>query len=146
MLIGVGCDLIELERVKKACEKEAFLSRMYTEEERRQANGRISVLAGTFAVKESVAKVLGTGFRTFMPIDVEVLRDPLGKPYVILHENARKTAEEKGIKKIEGVTKANVSFLLQKVVIEADCDNFDEIIEKAEAVCKRVDPACKIIR
>ena len=53
---------------------------------------------------------------------------------------------EEGIKKIEGVTKANVSFLLQKVVIEADCDNFDEIIEKAEAVCKRVDPACKIIR
>jgi len=101
MLIGVGCDLIELERVKKACEKEAFLSRMYTEEERRQADGKVSVLAGTFAVKESVAKVLGTGFRTFMPIDVEVLRDPLGKPYVILHGNARRVAEEKGIKRIE---------------------------------------------
>ena len=78
MLTGVGCDLIELERVKKACEKEAFLSRVYTEEERRQADGKISMLAGTFAVKEAVAKVLGTGFRTFMPIDVEVLRDELG--------------------------------------------------------------------
>ena len=101
MLIGVGCDLIELERVKKACEKEAFLSRIYTDDERRQADGKISVLAGTFAVKESVAKVLGTGFREFMPIDVEVLRDDLGKPYVILHGNARRVAEEKGIQRIE---------------------------------------------
>jgi len=75
--------------------------RVYTEEERRQADGRISVLAGTFAVKEAVAKVLGTGFRTFTPIDVEVLRDELGKPYVILHENARKTAEEKNVRRIE---------------------------------------------
>ena len=75
MLTGVGCDLIEIERVKKACEKEAFLLRVYTEEECRQADGRISVLAGTFAVKEAVAKVLGTGFRTFMPKDVEVKSD-----------------------------------------------------------------------
>ena len=50
MLIGVGCDLIEIERVKKACEKEAFLTRIYTERERRQAKGDPRVLAGTFAV------------------------------------------------------------------------------------------------
>lgn len=101
MLTGVGCDLIEIERVKKACEKEAFLMRVYTENERRQADGKASVLAGTFAVKEAVAKVFGTGFRQFMPIDVEVLRDPLGKPYVVLHGNAKKMAEEKKIRKIE---------------------------------------------
>ncbi len=101
MLTGVGCDLIEIERVKKACEKEAFLLRVYTENERRQADGRPSVLAGTFAVKEAVAKVLGTGFRTFMPKDVEVLRNELGKPYVILHERAKQVAEERGIQRIE---------------------------------------------
>ncbi len=101
MLTGVGCDLIEIERMKKACEKEAFFLRVYTEEERRQADGRLSVLAGTFAVKEAVAKVLGTGFRTFMPKDVEVLRDELGKPYVILHGNAKRLAEEKKISRIE---------------------------------------------
>ena len=101
MLTGVGCDLIEIERVKKACEKEAFLMRVYTENERRQADGKASVLAGTFAVKEAVAKVFGTGFRGFMPIDVEVLRDQLGKPYVVLHGNAKTVAEEKGIRKIE---------------------------------------------
>ena len=101
MLTGVGCDLIEIERMKKACEKEAFLMRVYTENERRQADGKASVLAGTFAVKEAVAKVFGTGFRRFMPIDVEVFRDELGKPYVVLHGNAKIVAEEKGIRKIE---------------------------------------------
>ena len=77
MLIGVGCDLIEIERVKKACEKEAFLTRIYTERERRQAKGDPRVLAGTFAVKEAVAKVFGTGFRDFMPVHVEVLKTRL---------------------------------------------------------------------
>ena len=101
MLAGIGCDLIEMKRVEKACEKEAFLLRIYTEEERRQANGKISTLAGNFAVKEAVAKVFGTGFRTFMPMDVEVLRDELGKPYVILYGNAKELAREKKIRRIE---------------------------------------------
>lgn len=101
MLAGVGCDLVEIKRMEKACEKEAFLSRVYTEDERRQAGGKPAVLAGSFAVKEAVAKVLGTGFRTFMPIDIEVLRDELGKPYVNLYGNAKKLAEEKKILRIE---------------------------------------------
>lgn len=40
MILGTGCDLVEIERMKKACEKEAFLSRVYTERERRQAGGK----------------------------------------------------------------------------------------------------------
>ena len=101
MLAGIGCDLVEIRRVRRACEKEAFLSRVYTEEERRQADGKISMLAGNFAVKEAVAKVFGTGFRTVMPIDVEVLRDDLGKPFVVLHGGAKALAEEKKIRRIE---------------------------------------------
>ncbi len=120
MLTGVGCDLIEIERMKKACEKEAFLMRVYTDEERRQADGRLSVLAGTFAVKEAVAKVLGTGFRTFMPIDVEVLRDELGKPYVILHGNARKVAEEKHVTRIEVSISDTKEFAMAFAVGEGD--------------------------
>lgn len=120
MLTGVGCDLIEIERMKKACEKEAFLLRVYTEEERRQADGRPSVLAGTFAVKEAVAKVLGTGFRTFMPKDVEVLRDGLGKPYVVLYGNAKVLAEEKKIRYIEVSISDTKDFAMAFAVGEGD--------------------------
>lgn len=100
MIIGVGTDLIEIERVKKACEKEAFLLRVYTEEERRQAGDEISRLAGDFAVKEAVSKVFGTGFRSFELKDIEVLRDELGKPYVKLYRGAEKMAFQLGICRI----------------------------------------------
>ena len=94
MIVGIGMDMVEMERVRKACAKQAFAERVYTEEERRQAGERVSRLAGDFAVKEAVAKALGTGFRGFMPGDIEVLRDPLGKPYVRLYGGARSRAEE----------------------------------------------------
>ena len=100
MIIGVGTDLIEIERIRKACEKEAFLTRIYTEEECRQAGKNISRLAGNFAVKEAVAKVFGTGFRTCEPKEIEVLRDDLGKPYVKLYGEAGRLAEKLGIKRI----------------------------------------------
>ena len=88
MILGVGTDLVEIDRMRKACEKEYFVSRTFTEAESRQAGGSASKLAGSFAVKEAVAKVFGTGFRTFMPGDIEVLRDELGKPYVRLYGGA----------------------------------------------------------
>lgn len=100
MIIGVGTDLIEIERIRKACEKEAFLVRIYTEEECRQAGGRASRLAGNFAVKEAVSKVFGTGFRSFGPKDIEVLRDEFGKPYVKLYGEAKSLSEKLGIKRI----------------------------------------------
>ena len=98
MILGIGTDLIEIARVEKACRRKAFLARIYTAEECRQAKGSYSRLAGNFAVKEAVAKALGSGFRTFMPIDVEVLRDELGKPYVQLFGGARALQEALGIK------------------------------------------------
>ena len=97
MIVGIGTDLIEIERIKKACEKEAFLVRVYTEEERRQAGGKVSRLAGDFAVKEAVSKVFGTGFRGFGLLDIEVLRDELGKPWVRLHGGAKKLADSRHI-------------------------------------------------
>lgn len=100
MIVGIGTDIVEIARVEKACERQAFVSRVYTEEECRQAGGKISRLAGNFAVKEAVAKSFGLGFRKFMPGDIEVLRDKLGKPYVVLYHEAKKISEELGITRI----------------------------------------------
>ena len=116
MIFGIGTDLIEIERIKKACEKQAFLSRAYTEEECRQAGGSAVRLAGNFAVKEAVAKAFGTGFRRFGPGDIEVLRDPLGKPFVNLYGGARLVAEELGIEKLH-VSISNTAQLAQAYVI-----------------------------
>lgn len=52
---------------------------------------------------------------------------------------------ENAIKKIDGVTEANVSFMTQKLTIEADDNRFDEIMKQVVAVCNKVEPDCKII-
>ena len=51
---------------------------------------------------------------------------------------------EEGIKKISGVKDASVSFMTQKLVLEADDDRFDEIMKEVVAVCAKEEPDCKI--
>lgn len=52
---------------------------------------------------------------------------------------------EEAIKKISGVNDANVSFLAQKLTIDAQDDKFDEIMRKVARVCAKVEPDCKIL-
>lgn len=52
---------------------------------------------------------------------------------------------EDAIKKIQGVSDASVSFLAQKMTIEAQEDQFDRIMEEVVKVCARVEPDCKIL-
>ena len=52
---------------------------------------------------------------------------------------------ETAINKIPGVKEATVSFMTQRLVIEADDDRFDEIVKEAAAVCKKVDGDCKVL-
>lgn len=52
---------------------------------------------------------------------------------------------EEAIKRLEGVTDANVSFMTQKMTIEADDSRFEEIMKEVTAVCKKVEPDCRIL-
>lgn len=52
---------------------------------------------------------------------------------------------EEAIKKIDGVNDANVSFMAQKMTIEADDDRFEEIMKEVAAVCAKVEPDCRIL-
>ena len=51
---------------------------------------------------------------------------------------------EDAIRKIEGVENASVSFMTQKMTIEAAEDQFDRIMQEVVAVCKKVAPDCVI--
>ncbi|MEG1448081.1 MAG: cation transporter [Oscillospiraceae bacterium] len=52
---------------------------------------------------------------------------------------------EKAINKLEGVNEAKVNFLTQKLTIDADENNFDDIKQNITKVCKKVEPDCEII-
>ena len=53
---------------------------------------------------------------------------------------------ERGINKIDGVTSATVSFMSQKLTIEADDARFDSIMDEVVKVCKKIEPDCVIVR
>lgn len=111
MIYGIGTDIIELDRVLKYCDREAFYERVFTDNERREALNSKKRLAGDFAVKEAVSKAFGTGVRGFELKEIEVLRDELGKPYVVLHDSALKLSEDLEISRIHvsiADTKENV--------------------------------------
>jgi copper chaperone CopZ len=52
---------------------------------------------------------------------------------------------EDAIKRIEGVTDANVNFMMQKLTIEADDGKISDIIGRAGKICKKIEPDCKIV-
>ncbi len=53
---------------------------------------------------------------------------------------------ERAINKIDGVQAASVSFMAQRLSVEADEARFEEIMDKIERTCRRVEPDCRIVR
>ena len=52
---------------------------------------------------------------------------------------------ERAVEKIDGVTSVTISFMAQKMTIEADDARFDDIMKKVAKTCKKVEPDCRII-
>jgi phosphopantetheine--protein transferase-like protein len=103
MIKGTGVDITEINRIKKNLENERFINKIYSKKEEEYLKSRkfnCETAAGMFAAKEAVSKCLGTGFSNFGPCHVEILKDEVGKPYVILTENALKRAQELEISSI----------------------------------------------
>lgn len=100
MIIGIGTDVIEIERVKRAAANSRFMERFFTEGEREYLLSRkAESIAGYFSAKEAVVKAIGTGFSGFKWKDIEIVKNN-SVPGVLLHGNALKIARERGIRVI----------------------------------------------
>jgi holo-[acyl-carrier protein] synthase len=95
-VIGIGTDLVELDRFRLALRRTPRLpERLFSDAERAYAARRrdpTERLAARFAAKEAVTKALGTGIRGLAWREMEILADPLGKPLVRLHGRALERA------------------------------------------------------
>ncbi|SMC23285.1 holo-[acyl-carrier-protein] synthase [Clostridium acidisoli DSM 12555] len=104
MIVGVGVDILEINRIKDAIEKNSFfLEKIYTQNEieyLKSRNFRPEYAAGRFAAKEAVAKALGTGIFQFSMKDIEIDRNANGKPVVVLRGKAKQVAQKFGEYKI----------------------------------------------
>lgn len=117
MIIGIGNDIIEKKRVKRACLNKKFLSRIYTATELKLIEKR-DIAASNWCVKEAVVKALGTGFIGINQKEIEVLRNDLGRPYVKLYGNALKKAEELNVINIFVTISDTRDYTIAMVVME----------------------------
>lgn len=95
----VGIDIIETARIRGVLERHnaRFLERVYTDWERRYCRHNVLHLAGRWAAKEAVSKVLGLGIRGVGWREIEILRTPLGQPTVALHGRAEERRAALGL-------------------------------------------------
>lgn len=103
-ILGHGIDIVETARIRNMVEEhgQRFLDRCFTPAEQAycaKSNKRyFEHLAGRFAAKEAVLKVLGTGWRGGIAwTDIEVLKEPSGQPRIALSGECAEIAKELGI-------------------------------------------------
>ena len=124
MIYGIGTDLVDLDRIKKLKSLSAFAEKILgaqeLEEYAQLTQGSNQYYLGKqFAGKEAFAKALGTGFRNpIFPKDIQILRDSLGKPEVLLSEGAKSYVEDLGITKSHVSLADESNHLLAFVVLE----------------------------
>jgi holo-[acyl-carrier protein] synthase len=98
----LGIDIVKVERIRAALERfgPRFSKRVLTDAEQRYVRGRPETMAGRWAAKEAVSKVLGLGVRGIGWRDIEIERMPTGQPAVRLHGRAADRAEQLGMERI----------------------------------------------
>lgn len=97
---GIGIDLVEIIRIERSIGRPNFLTRWFGERELaefRARGERPAYIAANFCAKEAFSKAIGTGLRGFELREVELLRDALGKPYLVFSGRAAEMVEALGL-------------------------------------------------
>jgi holo-[acyl-carrier protein] synthase len=125
MIVGLGLDIAEVDRLEEAIARHGapFLERLFTPAEvsycERHKN-RYERYAARFAAKEAAMKALGTGWsRGVRWRDIEVAREPGGKPTLHLAGAARQIADGLGVKHISLTITHSGNLALAQVIFES---------------------------
>ena len=105
MIVGTGIDVIDIARIARSMERygDHFLRRVYTAGEiaycQRKRRNAAESFAARFAAKEAAAKALGTGIGFGVTWrEIEVGREPAGRPLLLLHGRAAEIAQTLGVR------------------------------------------------
>lgn len=95
-----GIDAVETARIEKSLMIPGFRERVYSPREiefiEAKGSGSVQSYAANFAAKEAFSKSIGTGIRGFSLTEVEILRNALGAPYIVLSGKAAELAKGLG--------------------------------------------------
>lgn len=121
-IIAHGIDLVDFPRIESLIDRhsERFLDRVFTEREQNDAaavKNRVEKLAGRFAAKEAVLKLLGTGWRGKIAwTDIEIVNNHLGQPVIEISGEVEKIAQQSGIEQITLSITHTANFAIASVV------------------------------
>ncbi len=122
MIIGIGCDLAEVNRIKRALGFKGFAGRVFTEREQGYCRARgvqaYASFAARFAAKEAFVKALGTGLRGGRLTEIEVVNDGLGRPQLVLHGYFKEYAGGLGVQKIHLTLSHTRELAMAQIVLE----------------------------
>lgn len=121
-IIAHGIDLVDFKRIEQMLKRheDRFLDRVFTSAEQAYANSNrdsTQTLAGRFAAKEAVLKLMGTGWRGKIAwTDIEVLNNPSGQPQVTVRGEVEKIAARLGVKQISVSITHTANFAIASAV------------------------------
>jgi len=124
MIVGTGIDIIEVPRVAAAIERfgDRFLRRIYTPGEIKYCQSKrnaVERFAARFAAKEAALKAIGTGLRKGVAwIQVEVRREPSGRPTLNFSGAAAAHANALGMKRVSLSISHTAQLAIAKVILE----------------------------
>ena len=125
MIVGIGIDLAEVDRIRAAIERHGarFIARIYTPAEiayvERKAN-RFERYAARFAAKEAAMKAIGTGWNHGVTWrDIEVCRQPGGRPTIAFHGKAAEFAAKLGAVHIALSLSHTEDYAIAQVILES---------------------------
>jgi holo-[acyl-carrier protein] synthase len=124
MIVGTGIDIAEVERIANAIERhgDRFLERIFTPGERRYCESkanRMERYAARFAAKEAAMKALGTGWsRGVRWQDIEICREPGGRPTIKFQGRAAEVAATLGARRISLSMSHTLAQAIAQVILE----------------------------
>lgn len=121
-IIAHGIDLVDCPRIEQMIERhgQRFIDRVFTAAEQAYADSnkdRVEKLAGRFAAKEAILKLMGTGWRGKIAwTDIEVVNNVMGQPEVTLVGEVKKIADRLGITHISVSITHTANFAIASAV------------------------------
>jgi holo-[acyl-carrier protein] synthase len=121
-IVAHGIDLVDCPRIEDMVKRhgERFIDRVFTAAEQAYAESNknsIEKLAGRFAAKEAILKLLGTGWRGKIAwTDIEITNNSAGQPEVALTGEVKKIADELGIKHVSVSITHTANFAIASAV------------------------------
>ena len=125
-IIAHGIDLVDCPRIEQMIERhdQRFIDRVFTAAEQAYADSNkdsVEKLAGRFAAKEAILKLMGTGWRGKIAwTDIEVVNNPMGQPEVTLVGEVKKIADRLGITHISVSITHTANFAIASAVALAE--------------------------